>query len=83
MDRVITRALLVMLLVAASAAGYQWASRYDGHGHGPDTTVGLVLKNGLLHAAGTSVNSDHSRGFQVLKLGPAAEGHEASAANRA
>ena len=57
MHRVITRALLATLLTAAVAAGYQWASRYDGPGHGPDSVVGIVLKDGVPVAAGTSTDS--------------------------
>jgi len=77
------RVLAVLLVLATLAQGYQWASRYDGPGHGPDTAVGLVLKNGLLHVAGTSTNSDQTWGFQILKLGPAAEAAEMAATGRA
>jgi hypothetical protein len=35
------QALVLMLLLGASAQGYQWASRYDGPGHGADRVAGL------------------------------------------
>jgi len=43
---VITRALLAVLLTVATAAGYQWVSRYDGPGHSADEAVGIGLYHG-------------------------------------
>jgi hypothetical protein len=38
-----TRVLVVLLVLAALAHGYQWASRYDGPGHDADEAAATAI----------------------------------------
>jgi len=61
----------MLLFIGALAQGYQWASRYDGPGHGTDQAAGLALYHGVPYVAGSRSEPNGQKSLVALRHDPA------------
>jgi hypothetical protein len=68
MERNALKTVVVLVLLAASARGYEWACRYDGPVHGPDCASAMTLSpDGVPCVAGSATASDSSEDWITLR----------------